>query len=148
VDDPEDSDPTVFCSHLLVCHTIWYDNTNVDSGCSLLRIVVHIRPSEGQAFPFRVRRLFLFAQLSGTSAEYLVRVRFLRIGIDDEGEETTTELQHYGPWEVFIPGDNYAECFCLLVENIPFPDEGVFEFQLWIDGFDEPLGRERIQARY
>jgi hypothetical protein len=148
VDDLDDSDPAVFCSHLLVCHTIWYDNTNFDAGFTLQRVVVHLRPSEGQAFPFRVRRLFVFAQLHGTPGEYIVRVRFMRVGIDDEGEETMTELAQHGPAEIALPGDSYAECFAFPFHNVPFTDEGEYEFQLWVDGFDEPLGRERIHARY
>lgn len=27
------------------------------------------------------------------------------------------------------------------------PEAGVYEFQLWADGFDGPIGRERIEAR-
>ena len=80
MDGYEYEPPELACSHFLVCHTIWYDNTNFDAGFTLQRVVVHIRPSEGQSFPFRVRRLFVFAQLYGTPGEYIVRIRFLRVG--------------------------------------------------------------------
>lgn len=147
MDDPNDPADFVVCPHLLACHTIWYDNTNPDAGYSLGRVVVHLRPADGQGFPFRTPRLFLFAQLYGTPGEYVMRIRYLRVGVADDGEEWVAEVDQYGPWEIAIPGDNYVECFGLPLLNLSFPEQGVYEFQLWLDGFDEPLGRERIEAR-
>lgn len=139
--------PNVVCSHFLACHRVWYDNTNPDAGWSLAGVIVHIRPSEGQDYPFRFPRLFLYTQLHGTPGEYTARARYLRIGIDDDGEELEDELGWHGPWDIAIPGENYVECFGFPVVGILLPRDGVYEFQLWIDGFEEPLARERIEAR-
>ena len=147
--DPEPADDSRYlaCATLLACHTMWYDNTNTDAGYSLGRVIVHVRPADASGFPFRLFRMFLFAQLHGTPDEYLLRVRLVRIGATDEGEETVTELRDFGPWEIAIPGDNYVECFGLALLQVWFPEPGVYEFQLWADGFDGPLGRERVEAR-
>ncbi len=83
----ENEPPHLVCSHLLACHTLWYDNTNADSGYSLGRVIVHVRPDDGGGFPFRLFRFFLFAQLHGTPAEYVVRVKLVRIEVDAEQEE-------------------------------------------------------------
>jgi hypothetical protein len=84
--------------------------------------------------------------LHGTPGEYLLRVRQVQVNVHD-GEESESDLRLFGPWEVSVPGENYVECFGLSLPNVSFPEAGVYEFQLWADGFDEPLGRERIQAR-
>jgi hypothetical protein len=146
MDGFEDEPPNVVCSHFLACHTIWYDNTNPDAGWSLVRVIIHIRPSEGQTFPFAVRRLFLFAQLHGVSDEYIVRVRFVRVLTFDEDEQEE-EVRWLGPWEIALPGDNYVECYGFPLYNLPLAAAGVYEFQLWVDGFDEPIARERFEAR-
>jgi hypothetical protein len=91
-------------------------------------------------------RIFLLAQLHGTPGDYVLRVRQLQIEVTED-EEEETELRLFGPWEVAVPGDNYVECFGLQLNNVFVPEVGVYEFQLWTDGFDEPLARERIQAR-
>lgn len=144
--EPEGADEERYlaCSHLLVCHTLWYDNANADAGFSLGRVVVHLRPDPGNGFPLRVRRLFLYAQLHGTSGDYLFRARFVRLDADgDEAEE----LRVFGPWERQVPGENYLECFGFQLDNVFLPEPGVYEFQLWADEFDEVVGRERIEAR-
>ena len=144
--DPESTDDSrdLVCSALIACHTLWYDNTNMDCGYTLGRVVVHIRASDG--YPLRLPRLFLYAQLHGTSGEYIVRVRFIEIGVV-EGEEVEHILRHYGPWELAIPGENYVECYGLLIPNLFLADTGIYEFQLWADGVDGPLARERFEAR-
>lgn len=147
--DPEDAERSRYlvCSALLACHTLWYDNTNSDAGFSLGRLIVHLRPDAGNGFPLRLPRLFLFAQLHGTPDDYLLRVRLTQIEVTDEGEEVLTEHRQYGPWEIELPGDNYVECFGLELRNVFIPEAGIYEFQLWADGFDAPLAVERFQAR-
>lgn len=146
--DPEaDDSRSLVCSALIVCHTLWYDNTNVDAGLSLGRVIVHIRPDEGSGFPVRRPRLFLYAELHGTPDEYILRVRLIRVEVTSDDEEIETEHRWYGPWEVTVSGDNYVECFGFSIENVFIPEEGVYEFQLWADGFDAPIGRRRFQAR-
>lgn len=106
--DPESADDSrsLVCSTLLACHTIWYDNTNPDAGYSLGRVIVHVRSPAPYGFPLRVFRTFLFAQLHGTPDEYVLRVRMVRIGATEEGEEVEVPLRDFGPWEIAIPGEN------------------------------------------
>ena len=145
-DTPEVSRDLI-CSNLIACHTLWYDNTNTDSGFSLGRVIVHLRPAGGSGFPIRIPRLFLFVQLHGTPGEYLLSVRLSLIRRTSEGEETETEHRRYGPWEIELPGDNYVECYGLELNNVFAPEAAVYEFQLLADGFDSPLGHARFQAR-
>jgi hypothetical protein len=92
-------------------------------------------------------RQFLFAQLHGTPDEYVIRVRQVRVEMADDGQEVAEDVTEFGPWEISIPGDNYVECFGLTLTRVPYPQAGVYEFQLWADGFDGPLARERLEAR-
>jgi hypothetical protein len=147
--DSEEADESrnLVCPHFIACHTIWYDNTNVDAGYSLGRVIVHIRPPAGYGFPLVQFRHFLFAQLSGTPDDYVVRVRQVRIERTEGGDEQEVEVTEFGPWEINVPGENYAECFGLVLTRVPYPQAGEYEFQLWADGIDDPIGRERVQAR-
>lgn len=134
------------CAHFIACHAVRYDDEDTDAAYTLERVIVHVRPSDTNGFPLRVARMFVFAQLFGTSGNYTLRVRLLRIGVSDD-EEVMQTRRDFGPWAVAISGENYVECFGLPLTNVWFPEPGVYELQLWADGFDGPLGRERVQAR-
>lgn len=51
-----------------------------------------------------------------------------------------------GPWDIVVTGDSYVEAFGLQLVQVPFDVPGMYEFQLWVDGFEEPAGRERVEA--
>jgi hypothetical protein len=144
---PEEQ-PALFCARLLACGHIEADLTNPDAGYSLRNILVHIRPADGGGFPFRTPRVWLFAQLYGSPAEYVIRVRMTRIGEEDGEAVEIGESVEFGPWEIALPGDgNYVECVGIPLVNVPFREPGVYEFQLWADGADEMLHNERVEAR-
>ena len=144
--DPTD-EPEVACRHLLVCRTLWYDPGNPDDGYSLGRVVVNVRPGDGGAGPYVVPRLFAYTQLFGTVGDYDARVRMVRVDRDEDGDEVSGESAEWGPWPSPITGLDLVESHGFVLMGVPFDGPGVYEFQLWVDGFDEPVGRERIEAR-
>jgi hypothetical protein len=73
-----------------------------------------------------------------------VRITATEDGDEVEEDDEPVEWPHRG---VAIPGDNFAEAFGFPLARVPFVEPGVFEFQLWADGFDEPISRERVEAR-
>lgn len=146
--EPEgDDEPRVLnCAHFIACHSVRYDNEDADAGCTLERVIVHARPSDAKGFPFRIARMCLFAQLFGTPSEYTLRVRLHRIkAVDDE--DVIETRRDFGPWSIALVGESYVECYALPITDVWFSEPSVYEFQLWADGFDSPLARERIQAR-
>ncbi len=48
---------------------------------------------------------------------------------------------------VAISGLKYMEEFAYPIGPVPFREAGLYEYQLWADGFDEPIARERVMAR-
>jgi hypothetical protein len=146
--DPETTDGSrdLFCPHFLACHAVRYDGADADAGYTLERVIVHVRPGDGNGFPFRLTRLCLFAQLFGTPSEYALRIWLHRIKVVDN-EEVVETRRDFGPWVVSLLGESYVECYAMALADVWFPEPAVYEFQLWADGFDEPLARERIQAR-
>lgn len=146
--DPEGADDSrnLVCAHFIACHGVRYDDVDADAGCTLERVIVHVRPRDASGYPFRVPRMFVFAQLFGTPGDYVLRVRLLRISVTDD-EEVVQTRRDFAPQAVAITGENYAECFALALTDVWFAEPGVYEFQLWVDGFDDVLARERIQAR-
>lgn len=146
--DPAGSNgsPNLTCAHFIACHAVRYDDEDADAGYSLERVIVHARPRDGNGFPSRVPRVFVFAQLFGTPGDYALRVSLLRIGVTDDGEVVQTR-RDFAPKTVAVTGESYVECFALAVAGVWFPEPGIYEFRLWVDEFDEPLARERIQAR-
>jgi hypothetical protein len=144
---PTPEPPSLVCARLLACGGIRYDPADPDAGYSLERVLVHVRPAGRQGFPFRLPRICLFAQLHGTPGDYVLRVRMVRIGLEDGEAVELDEPVHFGPWEIELPGGNYVECYGIPLTDVPFPESGVYEFQLWADGFDRMLMNERVEAR-
>jgi hypothetical protein len=144
--EQESEPPTLVCSHLIACYELRQEPDNADSGYSLGHVLVHVRPGDGRGFPFRAGRIFLFAQLHGSPEEFLIHVRQVRIEVAGD-EEITHDVAGYGPWEISIPGENYVECFGIPLAGVPFPEAGVYEFQLRADGSEAPLAVERVEAR-
>lgn len=53
-------------------------------------------------------------------------------------------MARWGPWLTPITGLDLVESRVYRINNIPFAAPGVYEFQLWIDGFDEPIAGEQV----
>lgn len=150
MEDAEWTPPELHCRHLLVCRTIWYDAERPDEGFSLGKVLVTVRASATNPFPIRVPRLFLYAQMFGTPAEYTIRIvqnRLEPTGIGDEEEVVFT--REFGPRGILLPGEEYVESYAFPLQEVSFPEAGVYEFQLLADGAQpsEVLATERILAR-
>jgi hypothetical protein len=139
--------PELFCRHLLVCRTIWYDPNKPDDGFSLGGLLVHLRPTDEHGFPLRVPRLFLFAQLFGTPGEYEVTPRLVPIYLSEDEDETEGDPIEFARRTIALTGDDFVEGFGIPLRGVPFEAPGAYEFQLRVERFDEPIGRERIEAR-
>ena len=145
--DPTPFDPpAVFCRHLLVCRTLWYDAANPDDGYSLARIVVNVQPPAGSDERFVEPRLFAYVQLFGTVGEYDARMKLVEVTTDEDGNDVDRELIEWGPWLTPVTGLDLVETHAYKLFNVPFDGPGLYEFQLWLDGFDEPLAAERVQV--
>jgi len=150
-DDTGDTDPEgIWCRHLIVCRTLWFEPSRSDDAFSLGKLVVQLRPPDGDTLPIHVDRLFTFVQLTGTPGPYTLRallVRIERVGYD--GEDEVPVLRHgrptqSGPWDIELFGQEFFEGFAFSMANLRFDEPGVYEFQLHADGYDDPLARERL----
>jgi hypothetical protein len=139
--------PELFCRHLLICRTIWFDPDKPDNGFSLGGLLIHLRPTGEEGFPVRVPRLFLFAQLFGTPGEYDVTPRLVPIYRSEDGEDEEGDAVEFTRRTLALTGDDLVEGYGIPLRDIPFAAPGVYEFQLWVEGFNEPIGRERVEAR-
>ena len=149
------TDPVVYCRHLLICRSVWHNNQRPELGYSVGGIYTTLEPDDGLGFPFRLERMFVYAQLWGDDGEYRAHVRLVKIdsvGYDDEVE---TQLGgNEGPRSfpmptirpITITGLDYKVEVAFPIFFIPFSEPGSYEFQFWIDGIDYPVGRERIQV--
>lgn len=139
-----DAQPDVACRHLILCRTIWYDAGNPDEGYSLGRVVVTLRSGETDE-ELVLPRLFAFIQLFGEPAEYDVRIRLFRV---DRGEDDDlTEVAAWGPWPYEVTGFELVESRGVELRRVPFPEPGLYEFQVWIDGQTNAAGWERVEVR-
>jgi hypothetical protein len=144
-DPPPYDPPEVHCRHLIVCRSMWY-SADADDGYSLGRLVVTVRPDAGQGFGFVIPRLFAFAQLFGTPGTYAVCIWLVPVDVGEDGESQGPPVR-WGPWEFEVTGFELVESRGFVLEEVPFERPGVYEFQLRLDGDDEPVGRERVEAR-
>ncbi len=142
-----DDEPSVFCRHLIICRSIWYDSTNPDQGYSLGRLVVSLEPLGEDNGPFIESRLFAFVQLFGVPSDYDVWMRLVRIELDEAGEEATVFVTDWGPWVWEITGLELVDSRGFELPRVPFGEPGLYEFQFWAEGLDQPIGWERVEVR-
>ncbi len=142
---PEPFDPpSVHCRHLLVCRGFWYDPGKPGGKHSLGQMVVNLHNPDGSDDPFVEPRLFVCCQLFGTVGDYNLRIVFAEVLADENGDETERAVKRWGPWLVPVTDLDLVETHGLLLPRVPFDGPGVYEFQLWADGFDAPLAAERV----
>ncbi len=148
-------EPNLYCPHLLICRSIWYDGRRMEQGFSLGGILTRVVPDSAEGFPYLLERAFAYIQLAGDPGEYLLRIRLVRVEPVGYDEEVEIQLSTDGePREFAMPTRRPAtvaglvpvEEFAFPMESIPFPVSGTYEFQLWVDGIGHPVGRERIEA--
>ncbi len=147
------SPPELHCRHLIVCRSIWFDPAKPEDDFSLGRLVVRLAAESADRFPLKVPRLFLFAQLFGTPGEYRVSFRLVHLDRDDLGEEVEVPLGRDGeslefilPRPVVVSGLQLVDAFAVPLTDVTFPAPGLYEFQLWRDGGDEPITAERLEV--
>lgn len=152
-DTPYSDTPRVWCRHLLLCRNVWFDPARMDDGFLLGKLLVQVRPAEGESYPIVFHRLFAFVQLAGDVGTHLFRVRLLRIdrtGYDEEVEVplgVNDEPLNFGPWEIDLVGEEYFESFAFPLLDIHLLTAGEYEFQLILDETpDAILYRERCYA--
>ncbi|MGL6074196.1 MAG: hypothetical protein ACRC8S_08545 [Fimbriiglobus sp.] len=154
--EDQDGAQNLTADHMLICRNIWFDNRNPHMGFGLGGIYIHVEPPEGYSFPFRIDRMFIYVQLWGTVGEFRIRTRMVRIDYDPQEGEFEFHLGHQGlprefpfpsPRMVSISGIEYVQQIAFPVGPVPFREPGVYEFQIWVDGIEEPVARERILAK-
>ena len=147
------TDPVVYCRHLLICRSVWYDGQKPELGYSLGGIYTTLEPADGLGYPFRLERMFVYAQLWGEDGEYRAHVRLVKIdsvGYDEEvetqlgGGEAPRILPMPTKRPITITGLNYRAEVAFPIFLVPFPEPGIYECQFWIEGIDHPVGQERI----
>lgn len=155
----DDEDPPPFADApelrghvMLVARNLWQNTGGIGVG----GILTHIEPPEGLDFPFRLERVIVYAQLWGDPGDYRFWIRLVKIETDEYDEEVEVQLGADGmPRQFPIPtqrpfeisGLNFLDELAFPIPAVPFADRGVYEFQLWAEGIDEPVARARVQAR-
>jgi len=163
LDDPSAAEPPPYRDpvglhgvHLLTCRSIWYEPAKQEAGVGIAGIYIHVEPPDGFQFPFRLDRVFVYFQLFGDVGEYRVRIRLVRLLAGDAGDLEEIQLGIDGsprefemptPRPAEISGLNYLDFFTFPIGPVPFREPGLYEYQLWADGFEEPIAREWVLAR-
>jgi hypothetical protein len=143
-------------AHFLLCRKIWYNNLKTEEGFSLFGVLSHFDAPEQVEYPLRYERLFVYLQLRGETGEYRFWIRLVRIdnhGYDGEievplgtdGSHKDFDTPFRRPFE--STWLNYVDELAFSLESIRINDPGLYEFQLFAEGMDEPIARERILAR-
>jgi hypothetical protein len=142
-----DEPSPVFCRHLLLCRTIWFDANDPNETFSLGRIFVRLRPATGVGFPFSVDQSFAFFQLFGEAGDYVVELERVRVAADNSGEEMTSDELTVGVWPVLVSGEKTVENYGVRLRAMPFDGTGPFEFRLLLYRPDGKvlLATERVE---
>ena len=93
----------------------------------------------------KIPRLFAYLELIGQVDEATLLVRLAQIvstGYDEESEISVREWPEFG---IRVEGE-FVEPIAIALRDIPVPEPGMYEFQLWLVGESEPMARERILA--
>jgi hypothetical protein len=151
-DVPEYRDRYVYCPHLLLCRSVWFDNRQPERGFSLAGIHKNL-PEPDDGLPLVMFGRFVYFQIFGTPGEYFPRIRIVRVIKTDYDEEEVQLGEHDEPLEYSMPTTrpvelnelSFVDEHAFRIDELVFHDKGIYELQLWIDGFDEPAGTERIR---
>jgi hypothetical protein len=145
--------PNLRASHLLTCRSIWYDNFHPENGFSLGGIHANMVLPDGHEFPYKLERIFVYLQLWGDSGEYHLRIRLVKIESNEEDDFSQAALEKSGEHRefllttsrpVFLSGVEFAIELASGIGPVMFPESGVYEYQLFAEGIEEPIGRERV----
>lgn len=148
--------PTISGVHFLTCRTIWYDYQKPEAGFGLGGLYVSIEPPGESRFPFRLDRVFVYCQLFGDPGEYRLRVRLVCLESTEDGDLEETQLGVNGePREFSMPagrpavisGIEYVDELAFPIGPVSFGKPGLYEYQLRVDGLEEPISRERVMVR-
>jgi len=152
----EADNPAVSSRHFFLFRTLWYDSMKPELGIAFAGLYSEIAPPDGMSFPIRLDRMFVYFQLWGDVNDYRLWIRLVEISMDEFGAVSVVQLGRDGSPREFRPptnrpfaisGVNFVEEFAFPIGPVPFRYAGLYEFQLWVDGVEEPIGTERILAR-
>lgn len=141
--------------HFLTCRSVWFDYQRPENGFGLAGIYVNIERSEGMEFPIRLDRVFVYCQLWGDPGEYELRVRLVKLETDGDGEPVEIQVGEFGESREFpmppgrpavVSGIEYVDEVAFPIGPVAFPKPGLYEYQIWADGIDSPIVRERVMA--
>jgi len=162
IDEPNGDEPTPYRDpvglhgvHLLTCRSLWHDAQRTDGAFGLAGIMTHIEPSEEASFPVSLNRVFVYVQLWGDAGEYTLRIRLVRVILEDDDEVEVQIGMNDEPREyplpsrrpVVVSGLNYVDELGFPIGPVAFPEPGLYEYQLIAEGIKSPIARERVLAR-
>lgn len=151
-----DDAPQLDAYAFLLGRAMWHNPALPVIAFGLNGITTDVVPADGMDFPFRTDRLFVYAQLFGDPGGYGLWVRLVRIERTEYDEEVEVQLGPDGePREFPMPGTrpfevsglNFLDEIAFPLVRVLFAEAGVYEFQLWASGSDEPIASARVQAR-
>lgn len=154
---PEYQDPPLLSArHFLTCRGLWYDDQQPEQGHQLIGIYTTIKPPPGISFPFRLVLFFVYFQVFGDDALHRFRIRQVKLELneDDEYEEVQLgrngeprEFPEQNPIRVGVSDVEFVIEIGYQIGPVGFRDPGLYEFQLWAEGIQEPIARERVLAQ-
>jgi hypothetical protein len=148
--------PELFGKNFLVARSIWFDPSFPERGFSIGGVITRVDVPDKDAFPLTMERIFVYVQFWGEDAEYLFRVRMVRIGFDEDGDAMEVHVGPDGQFkEFFMPTKRLVEVSSLEfvqqlafpLSNVVFEEPATYEFQLYAHDRDEPIANERIEIR-
>jgi hypothetical protein len=162
-DEPDDPAPyreplNLLGGKLLTFRAVWYDHRKPEEGYTVSGIYTHVQPPEGFTFPFRLTRVFVYFQVWGDEGDYRFRIRLVRLVASDENDGEEEEI-HLGPngnplEYVMLSPRNFEVTGLNYVDEVAFPIgpvrsevAGLYEYQVWADGIEDAIARERVLAR-
>lgn len=136
------AEPHISARHLVVCREVVYDPLDAEAPYSLRGLLTALRPDDDYGYPWCLELVCLFAQLFGEPGRYVVRIELVRIS--EDGSDVGTAATVYGPAPVWVRVGEFVEWAWFMLTYVPFPEPGLYEFRLVLDGYDGVLASERL----
>jgi hypothetical protein len=136
------ADPPIAARHLLVCREVLFDPFDAEAPYSLRGVVTHLTP-DAIGFPLCCEVLWVYIELFGEPGRYVVRVEL--VALDEDGGDLGPPVVVRDWTPVRVRPEKFVEGVRLQLYQTVFPDPGLYEFRLVLDGFDQPLIVERFK---
>lgn len=134
-------EPPIQARYLLLCREVVFDPLDEITPYSLRGVYTTLRPDE-VGYPLCCEMIWAYTEVFGEPGRYLTRIEYHRLADDESPDGPARTVFDSRP--VRIRPGAFVEGARFQLFHAAFPEGGLYEFQLFLEGYVEPLATQRV----